>query len=124
MRRSVLRPVLVGAAVAVAAGLVSYLPSTAASAGVAAPSTPLYLHSANGGYAFDYALDPQVGAAPSGSTLSATAPTTDASASATTYGDGIRGSATLPLLSIPVTGDVTSACVDIWAAPDVGAVRE
>lgn len=118
MRLPVLRPaVVVGAAVAVAAGLVAYLP-TAASAAVPAPSAPLYLHSANGGYAFDYALDPTVGTAPSGATLSTDAPTGDAVATATTYGVGLRGSATLPLFSIPVTGTVSQACVDIWAAPD------
>ena len=117
MRLPVLRPVVVGAAAAVAAGLVAYLP-TAASAAEPAPSTPLYLHSANGSYAFDYALDPGFGAAPEGATLSTAEPTSDAAASATTYGVGLRGSATLPYFSIPVSGDVSSLCVDIWAAPD------
>jgi hypothetical protein len=95
------------------------VPLTAASAGVPVLPTPLYLHSQNGNYALDYASDPGTGGtAPAGATTSTTLPTGASPASATTYGAGVRGVATLPLFSLPVTGSVSSACVDVWAASD------
>jgi hypothetical protein len=113
------RPVLLIGAAVTALGVA--VPMSASAASAPAPATTLYFHSANGSYAADVVASPNTpGTAPQGATLSAAGPQypEGSYASATTYGLGLRGTATLPLFSIPVTGSVSTACFDVWASPD------
>ncbi|HVE63352.1 MAG TPA: hypothetical protein VNB94_06080 [Mycobacteriales bacterium] len=96
------------------------------SAQAAGEGERLYLHSANGGYAADVAADPTstLGSAPAGSKADTTAPTSTTSDTATvrpTANAPASGQPDTPSFRLPVTGAVSSVCLDLFASGPTGA---
>ncbi len=97
------------------------------SAEAAGEGVRLYLRSASTGYAADLTADPSAsidGRAPAGSTLSPDSPTAITSDTATvraTANAPASGQPDTPSFKLPVTGTVSSVCLDVFASGPAGA---
>jgi hypothetical protein len=109
---------VVAGAFAVLLGLA--VPATAAKP---RPPAPYYFHSASGGYQADWRADRAAatsGRAPAGSALSTSAPRGSTVAQAVSTSPRFPGMPTEATFALPVSGPLTSVCVDVWVSSHFG----